>query len=357
MELLLSNIPPVRFSKRNTSSCFEDLLQDAEGIRIASGYISEDALAELKKIVEVNKKSFLELVIGMHGFEGFKQSQFDAARYLDEYLRSSKIGSVRVVNAFKFHGKMYSFLKKQTAFAGIIGSSNLSSVLDNQNHYEADLFINEAVIANEIDNFIIQLSRDASVPIEGYEPKIIEGANTLLEGHEGVEKPSREELEVVFLDRTPVSFKIPIKGAEEAPHSNLNVFFGRGRENKRGFVKPRHWYEVELIVSSEITSQSGYPKAGYPGKESIITVYTDDGWKFRCKISGDYSKNFRSADDLKILGRWIKGRLENNGALKVGEPVTAETLRHYGRDNFELIATSNPAVWILDFGRVNGNPL
>ena len=31
MEFLLSNIPPVRFSKRNTISCFEDLLHDAEG--------------------------------------------------------------------------------------------------------------------------------------------------------------------------------------------------------------------------------------------------------------------------------------------------------------------------------------
>jgi hypothetical protein len=355
MEFLLSNIPPVRFSKRNTISCFEDLLQDAEGIRIASGYISADALAELKKIVEVNKKSFLELVIGMHGFEGFTRSQFDAARYLDEYLRDNKIGGVRVVNAFKFHGKVYSFLKKQTAFAGMIGSSNLSSVLDNQNHYEADLFINETGIVTEIDNFIIQLSRDASVSIDGFVPKIIEGENTLLEGHEGVEKPSKEDLQAVLLDRKPVSFKIPIKGAEEAPHSNLNVFFGKGRENKKGFVKPRHWYEVELIVSSDITSQPGYPKAGYPDKESIITVYTDDGWKFKCKISGDYSKNFRSADDLKILGRWIKGRLENNGALKVGEPVTADTLRRYGRDNFDLIATSKPDVWILDFRRGNGD--
>lgn len=357
MEFLLSNIPPVRLSKRNTITCFEDLLQEAEGLRFASGYISADALVELKKIVEVNKKSSLELIIGMHGMEGFTRSQFDAARYLDDYLRGKKIGGVRVVNAFKFHGKVYSFLKQQTAFAGMIGSSNLSSVLDNQNHYEADLFINETNTVNEIDNFIVQLSRDASVPIEGYNPKIIESENTLLEGHEGVEKPSKEALQVVFLDKKKVSFKIPIKGAEEAPHSNLNAFFGKGRENQRGFVKPRPWYEVELIVSNEITSQPGYPKAGYPENESIITVYTDDGWKFKCKISGDYSKNFRSADDLKILGRWIKGRLENNGALKVGEPVTKETLRRYGRDNFELIATSDPAVWILDFERAYGNPL
>ena len=58
---------------------------------------------------------------------------------------------------------------------------------------------------------------------------------------------------------------------------------------------------------------------------------------------------------MKILGRWIKGRLENNGALKVGEPVTAETLQKYGRDNFDLISTSKSDVWILDFGRAHGD--
>ena len=350
MELLLSNIPPVRCSQRKTKSCFDDLFQSADGVKIASGYISTEALAELKKIVEANKKSFLELVIGMHGFEGFTQSQIDAARYLDGYLRDNKIGEVRIVKAFKFHGKVYSFLnRKRVPFASILGSSNLSSILDNQNHYEADLSFNEKEMVDEIDDFITRLSGDASVPLQGYVPKIIEGANTLLDDQEGVVRPSSEDLKTVLLDRTNKTFKIPIKGSEIAPKSSLNVFFGKGRKNKRGFLKPRHWYEVELMVPKKITDKPGYPKAGRKAK-STITVYTDDRWKFDCKISGDYSKNFRSTPDLKILGRWIKGRLENNGALKVGDLVTSATLRRYGRDNFELIATSNPAVWILDFG-------
>ncbi|MFA5167251.1 MAG: restriction endonuclease PLD domain-containing protein [Candidatus Omnitrophota bacterium] len=349
MELLLSNIPPVRCSQRKTKVCFDDLFQSSDGVKIASGYISTEALAELKKIMEANKKSFLELVIGMHGFEGFTQSQIDAAKYLDEYLRSNSLGEVRVVKAFKFHGKVCSFLKeKRVPFASILGSSNLSSILDDQNHYETDLFLSEKGMVNEIDGFITKLSEDASVPLLGYEPKIIEGKNTLLDNQEGVVRTSSEDLNAVLLNRTDSVFKIPIKSSEIAPRSSLNVFFGKGRKNKKGFVKPRHWYEVELIVPKEITDKPGYPKAGRKQK-STITVYTDDGWKFDCKISGDYSKNFRSTPDLKILGRWLKGRLENNGALKVGEPVTSETLRSYGRNNFELIATSNPAAWILDF--------
>ena len=86
--------------------------------------------------------------------------------------------------------------------------------------------------------------------------------------------------------------------------------------------------------------------------DAIFDVITDDGWSFKCKVSGDYSKNFRSEGDLKILGKWLKGRLENAGVLKVGDPVTKETLELYGRDTFTLTKTIRPGIWYLDFGVV-----
>jgi hypothetical protein len=349
MELLLSNIPPLKFPNKNTLSCFEDLFRSAEGMRIASGYISTDALAELKNIFEMNKKSYLELVIGMHGFDGFTKSQYEAAKYLDGFLRENNAGGVKVAKAFRFHGKLYSFLKNKAPFAGIIGSSNLNSIFDSQNHYETDLFLKESSIVSEIDSFISALLEKASVPLSEAEIKIIEDKNKLLEGHDGVEKVKREELADAMSNRSRISFEIPVK-SDDTPRSNLNVYFGKGRKNKKGLIKPRPWYEVELIVPKNIARRRGYPKAGYPKKESIITVITDDGWKFKCKISGQNSKNFRSAEDLKILGRWIKGRLENSGVLEVGQPVTGEVLKEYGRDTIELTATQDPALWILNFG-------
>ena len=84
----------------------------------------------------------------------------------------------------------------------------------------------------------------------------------------------------------------------------------------------------------------------------IFDVITDDGWSFKCKVSGDYSKNFRSEGDLKILGKWLKGRLENAGVLKVGDPVTKETLDLYGRNTFTLTKTNKTGIWYLDFGVV-----
>ena len=127
-----------------------------------------------------------------------------------------------------------------------------------------------------------------------------------------------------------------------------SAFFGKGRESRNGIVKPRHWYEVELIVPKSVAGQPGYPRSKTP--EAEFDVITDDGWKFKCKVSGDYSKNFRSEGDLTILGKWLKGRLENDGVLKVGFPVTAQTLRNYGRSSFSLIKTSLPNIWYLDFG-------
>ena len=349
MELLFSNIPPLRFSNKNTLSCFDDLFHKAEGMRIASGYISTDALAELKNIIEMNKKSYLELIIGMHGFDGFTKSQYEAAKYLDVFLRENNAGGVKVAKAFRFHGKLYSFLKNDIPFAGIMGSSNLSSIFDGQNTYEADLFFNEGRLVSEADSFIKALSEKASVPLSEAEIRLIEDKNKLLEGHDGVEKIGKAELAEALSNRSKTSFQIPVK-SDDTPRSNLNVYFGTGRRNQRGLIKPRPWYEAELIVPSSITSRRGYPKAGYPRRESIITVLTDDGWKFKCKISGENSKNFRSADDLKILGRWMKGRLENSGFLKVGQPVTGDTLRKYGRDTVELTATQDPSIWILNFG-------
>ena len=349
MELLLSSIPPLRFSNKKTLSCFDDLFHKAEGMRIASGYISTDALTELKNIFEMNKKSYLELIIGMHGFDGFTKSQYEAAKYLDDYLKENNAGGVKVTKAFRFHGKLYSFLKNDAPFAGIIGSSNLNSIFDSQNTYESDLLLKEKSIVSEIDSFILALSEKASVPLSEAEIRIIEDKNKLLEGHDGVEKMGKAELAEVLSNRSKTTFQIPVK-SDDTPRSNLNVYFGTGRRNKKGVIKRRPWYEVELIVPKSITKRRGYPKAGYPKKESIITVITDDGWKFKCKISGQNSKNFRSADDLKILGRWVKGRLENSGVLKVGQPVTGEILKKYGRDNVELSATQNPFVWILNFG-------
>ena len=207
----------------------------------------------------------------------------------------------------------------------------------------------EREYAAQVRDFIEKLSTSATDNLIDCEISDFKEHNILLEDHENVEKIPRDKLADVRAKLTDIKFEIPlVKNGEVPEKSNLNVFFGKGRlVAQKGVVQPRHWYETELIVPSTITSQTGYPQKDTPS--AVFDVITDDGWKFSCKVSGDYSKNFRSEDDLKILGKWIKGRLENDGVLEVGKLVTVDTFKRYGRDSFTLTKTVIPNLWYLDF--------
>jgi restriction endonuclease R.ngoVII len=351
MEFLFTNYPPVKFSKRTFSDAFYELIPKASCIDIAVGYVSADSIAELQKTIELNTNiEQLNLIVGMHYFDGFTEVQYNAAMGLNEYLVSSHRGGVNLVTAFRYHGKLYSYSNHNGSFAGIIGSDNLSSIVDGGARiYESSILLNDKASAQEMNQFISSLSIRASKNIRKLDITKFNEANALLDGQEYVEKATTNELvEALRKVRSEFTFNIPVKPYDVSPQSNLNVFFGKGREARNGLIKPRHWYEVELIVPKEITMRPGYPQS--QTDSAVFDVITDDGWKFKCKVSGDYSKNFRSEGDLKILGKWLKGRLENKGALRVGEPVTRETLKKYGRDTFTLAQTEIPGLWYLDFG-------
>jgi hypothetical protein len=206
--------------------------------------------------------------------------------------------------------------------------------------------------------FIDQLTANATDNIEDCTVTDFNERNTLLEDHENVKKVPQDVKADVLSSLTNTRFEIPlVKDGEVPPKSNLNVFFGKGRlVRNTGVLQPRHWYETELMVPTTITQQLGYPQKNTDA--AVFDVITDDGWEFSCNVNGDDSKNFRSKGDLKILGKWIKGRLENAGVLEVGHLVTPETFNHYGRDSFSLIKTNKSVtnngqhrdLWYLDFG-------
>ncbi len=350
MEFLFSNYPPMKTNCKTFADTFYGLLPLTSKLDIAVGYVSSDSLVELQKTIELNTNiRTVNLIVGMHYFDRFTKVQYDAAMHLNDFLSSNRLGGVRLVNAFRYHGKLYSYSNESGPFAGIIGSNNLSGIVDGGVRvYESSVLLQDAHYAKQMNDFISRLMQTSTKNIAELEIDTFNDENALLDGHEFVEKVSPQNLANVICTKTATSFEIPIKPYEVSPQSNLNVFFGKGRESKNGLVKPRHWYEVELIVPKNVTSQPGYPQ-GQTDK-AVFTVVTDDGWSFKCKVSGDYSKNFRSEGDLKILGKWLKGRLENAGVLTVGNPVTADTLRQYGRNSFTLTQTEIPGTWFLDFG-------
>lgn len=344
MNFLHSNLSPLKTSYQTFSEKFDELLYLSDKIQIATGYITADSLAELNRIIMLNRKPKMDLVIGMHYFDGFAKKEYNAAIDFSNYLVENDMGCIYLSTAFKYHGKIYSFLCDNSPSVSIIGSNNLSSITEYSRIYESSIIIEEPDANKQLNHFINNLIQ-VSKPILNCEITKFKENNPLLNDHDGVDKI--ESFDVSKISLTSTKFKIPLKAGYEHTKSNLNVFFGKGREDKRGLVKPRHWYEIELIVPSEITSKKGYPGNN---SSSIFHVITDDGWKFQCKVSGDYNKNFRSEGDLKILGKWIKGRLENAGVLKVGDLVSNKILSDYGRSDFDLIKTDQSDLWFLNFG-------
>jgi hypothetical protein len=354
LNLLFSNLPPVKTKFDTFSDKFYSLIPQASRLDIAVGYVTADSLAELQQtVIQNNNIATMNLIIGMHYLEKFTKLEYNAAVRLNDFLRVEKRGEVRLVKSFRFHGKLYVYSNINGASAGIIGSNNLSSIVESRTRiYEAASLISEQEFASKILEFIEELSVKAAdniadCPVNKSNFKI---HNTLLEDHEFVTKLSKEEYADVLSSLEEIKFEIPlIKKGNVPERSNLNVIHGKGRENKlTKVIVPRHWYEIELMVPNTITGQKDYPQKDTPA--AVFDVVTDDRWKFPCYVSGDYSKNLRSKEDLKILGRWIKGRLENAGVLEVGEMVTEETFLRYGRDNFTLQKTKTPNLWYLDFG-------
>lgn len=352
MEFLYSNLPPVKTKNPTFTDVFFSLIQESTQIDIAVAYITADSLVELKKTVEYNENiEKLNLIIGMHRWEKFTKNEYNAALELNNYLCSNRRGEVRLITPFRFHGKLYSYSNRGNVLAGIIGSNNLSSIVGSHTRtFEASILFREKEPATQIKEFIEELSEKAADNLAECEITEFKEVNLLLEDHDNVIKVSHDQKADVMSSLTDVRFEIPLVKKGKVPEaSNLNAFFGKGREHRRtGVIIPRHWYEVEIIVPNEIASKPEYPKKNTPS--GVFDVVTDDGWRFSCTVNGDYSKNFRSKDGLRILGKWIKGRLENEGVLDIGQPVTAETFQKYGRESFSLTKTTIPNLWFLDFG-------
>lgn len=351
MSLIYSNYPPLITESETYHDAFTELLEKSDKLKIASGYISADAVIDLKSMVEANDGPYIELNIGMHYFEGLTVQQKEAVTDLDNTLRSKKLGGVYFVVTFPFHGKIVSFTNNERTIGGLIGSSNLTNIIESKTRrqYEVDYRLPDADCA-ELDGFIDRLRETTTRPFNEIEIKIIESKNNLLDEQYGVEKADKQVVDSIkAIQDFEFEFHIPLK-TDNATRSNLNTFNGKGRENKQGFVMPRSWYEVELIVPKSVTMQPGYPQSDKDGNGGVIDVITDDGWRFSCKVSGDFSKNLRSENDLKILGKWLKGRLEVSGALKTGELCTQSTLDRYGRNDFTLAKLRGSNLWYLDFG-------
>ncbi|MBI2086915.1 MAG: NgoFVII family restriction endonuclease [Candidatus Zambryskibacteria bacterium] len=299
---------------------------------IASGYVSDDIVSEFEpefyRIAENGGR--FRLLVGMAFHEGLSAKKLKHLREVDAKLKSlSDRSGIFVCYSRRFHGKIYSF-KGEGSGRAYVGSSNFSisglrenlecnaEILDEDARTGLDGYID--YIFNQDNSVSIADADIAALGTDEYKKRIA------IETLDDLERYDPETIDTASLQY----FDYPLTRAASSEKSNLNAYFGKGRWSRAtGKIKPRQWYEVELIAPREINSLSIYPQGEF-------TAFTSDGYVMNMMTSGDNYKNIRSTPKLTILGEWIKSKLQNSGVLAPLTPITSETLAKYGKDNLRF---------------------
>lgn len=382
MKLLYSNILPLgtEDNQETISDRFLEEISSSDVVEIAVGYVSKAALQELEQMVDAQKIRRIVLTIGMYFVEGMPESIYHTAIALNRKWVDAGIGEIRIVRAFKYHGKLYAFYKDDQVKSAIIGSANLGVIkleANNRRQYEVSAVTEDASECNEIAALIRKMAAPAtSARIDDVVGMpIVRELNTSLTGVDTVEQIPQTQVELFERHKTNISFVLPIKvpayderHMDDGKHytkSNLNVSYAAPRSAR----KSRDWYETQFTVSKQITRLEGYPE-----KNATFAVVTDDGYTFKAHTTSDGNKQFSAVGDELILGRWIKGRLAAAGLVtpvndtqadkdRTGM-ITKEMLAAYGCDRLVLTKTDQKTedvegnmldVWILSFEATLGD--
>ena len=376
MKLLYSDILPLAAEdgQQTIADCFKEQLTKADRLEIAVGYVSRSSLEELDELAAKCNIGTVCLNIGMYYIEGMPESSYHTAVKINRKWADAGIGEIRMVRAFKYHGKIYCFYKDSKPFAAIIGSANLGVLkleASNRRQYELASLTTDADECREIAEFLNKLKQpscSAKISDISDMPLIFE-KNNALSGIELVTEVPPTNVEFYRRCAAYASFMLPLKVPAAAERhmddgrhftkSNINVCYAAPRSRR----KSRDWYETQLTVAKEITHIDGYPQKNVP-----FFIVTDDGYWFKAHTTSDGNKQFSAVGDELIMGRWLKGRLVAAGLVApINDTqkdtdrkgmITKEILQEYGCENLYLKKTGQTAldeegneldVWMLSF--------
>jgi HKD family nuclease len=312
---------------------FETLLNNSSGATIAVGYTSAESIerisARAKKIVDHG--GIFRLLVGLAFFEGTTKPNYESLLTLHSLLKNkNKSSGVKLSCNTPYHGKIYSFYGSEDTV--IAGSANLSPAgMQGNFEYMSEIRGEDVSQTRKYLDFL--LSEEQSAHLDKIQDLIIRDTAD----YQRLVKPELTELER-YKAKPPIVpskfIEIPFEDIDTKQRSGLNACFGKGRLQKNGNISPRPWFEVEIIAKTSVTSKPNYPKGDF-------RAFTDDGYIIECKTGGDYNKNLRSKKNLQILGKWIKGKLQNKGVLAPFSPITNETLLRYGKTSLRLYPAGN----------------
>ena len=309
MNLLYSNILPLgtEEGQETVSNQISEEISNSDAIEIAVGYVSKASLEELDRIVTEHKIRHVILTIGMYFVEGMPEAMYHTAVAINQKWVAAGIGEIRMVRAFKYHGKLYAFYRDQQVRSAIVGSANLGVIKQeaiNLRQYEVSAVTVEQSECDEIATLIRKLASPAcSARIDEITGMtLIREVNVSLTGVDTVDQLPQTQVELFEKHKTDISFILPIKvpayderHMDDGKHytkSNLNVSYAAPRSAR----KSRDWYETQFTVSKKITLLPGYPE-----KNVAFYVITDDGYTFKAHTTSDGNKQFIITIGISLL--------------------------------------------------------
>ena len=308
-------------------------LSRANVLDIASGYVSEDILREFEEAFSniISRQGRVRVLVGMAFYEGIAARTLSQLKRIDDMLIAEKNGSgIYVATGRRFHGKIYQVGITPRCPQYYVGSSNFSrSGL--KGNLECTLKIKDQETQGEIASYLKYLFHPRNAATIKKADLFTQGSEEYLRRvtTQNLKDLARYDVKTIQVDQSK-ELDYSLRRHSESERSCLNAYFGKGRMNRTtGIIKPRSWYEVELIASADLTRSPYYPKGDF-------TAFTDDGYVLPLYTGGSRFKNIRSKNRLTLLGEWIKGKLQSNGALGPLEPVTGETLDRYGNDLIKI---------------------
>ena len=364
MKVLYSNMLPLG-TQDNQETIDENIrkqIEKADRADIAVGYVSLASLEELDRIICESSVKQITLVIGMYYIEGMPEKIYYTALKINKKWNDMGIGEVRIVRPLKYHGKVYCFYKDGKPFSAVIGSANLSVLkleANTRRQYEICSLTEDLDEAQEIADFIERVKAPScSVNItEAGDMPLIREQNVSLTGIDSVDELPKTDVNIYMRHKTDLTFTLPLKvpayeerfmdDTKHYTQSNINVCYSLDTRNPKK-PKSRDWYEFQITVSSKI-----YKLPGYPEKNVPFYILNDDGLMFKAHTTSQNNKQLSAVGSEHILGRWLKGRLENAGLVKhvldtqadkdrVGM-VTKEVLAAYGCNSLTFTKTDKTA--------------
>ena len=239
MRLLYSNILPLQIEegKETIVEAINSQMRLADRIDIAVGYVSRASLDELDRLVEKNNIKNICLNIGMYFIEGMPEGSYHTALRLNKKWQDLGIGEIRVIKAFKYHGKLYAFYRDGKPISAIIGSANLGVIkleANNRRQYEISAISENETEIEEIVKHINELKKtnisENIASIKGM-PLIYE-TNTALSGIELVTEVPISNVEFYKRCASYASFLLPLKvPARDERHMDDGKHFTKSNVN------------------------------------------------------------------------------------------------------------------------------